>query len=201
MNGVDFPVARGARRHRRRARGRADAGQDQHGRPARHQRGVGRADGALGPRDRRDAALHRVHGRRPFERLAARRGRPGGGARRDGDRGLAGRAGRARAIAARSPGAGDTPMARASSASSRRSRDRSAATARGRACRPTASSTHACSRSTGRDVRAVLRDGSTDDELLAFLADTWRARDDRYSELRSGSTSDLPKIEMFAMGG
>jgi cyclic pyranopterin phosphate synthase len=53
----------------------------------------------------------------------------------------------------------------------------------------------------GRDVRAVLRDGSTDEELLAFLADTWRARDDRYSELRSGSTSDLPRIEMFAMGG
>ncbi len=54
---------------------------------------------------------------------------------------------------------------------------------------------------TGRDVRAVLRDGSTDEELLAFLADTWRARDDRYSELRSASTSDLPRIEMFAMGG
>ena len=53
----------------------------------------------------------------------------------------------------------------------------------------------------GRDVRAVLRDGSTDEELLAFLADTWRSRDDRYSELRSQSTSDLPKIEMFAMGG
>ena len=53
----------------------------------------------------------------------------------------------------------------------------------------------------GRDVRAVLRDGSSDDELLAFLADTWRSRDDRYSELRSQSTSDLPKIEMFAMGG
>jgi cyclic pyranopterin phosphate synthase len=53
----------------------------------------------------------------------------------------------------------------------------------------------------GRDVRAVLRDGSSDEELVAFLADTWRARDDRYSELRSQSTSDLPKIEMFAMGG
>jgi cyclic pyranopterin phosphate synthase len=53
----------------------------------------------------------------------------------------------------------------------------------------------------GRDLRAVLRDGSTDAALLAFLADTWRARDDRYSELRSRSTSDLPKIEMFAMGG
>ena len=54
---------------------------------------------------------------------------------------------------------------------------------------------------TGRDVRAVLRDGSPDEALTAFLADTWRARDDRYSELRSQSTSDLPRIEMFAMGG
>jgi cyclic pyranopterin phosphate synthase len=53
----------------------------------------------------------------------------------------------------------------------------------------------------GRDVRAVLRDGSTDEQLVAFLGDTWRARDDRYSELRAQSTSDLPKIEMFAMGG
>ena len=57
----------------------------------------------------------------------------------------------------------------------------------------------------GRDVRAVLRDGSTDEQLLDMLADTWRARDDRYSELRALSTReprpDLPKVEMFAMGG
>jgi len=53
----------------------------------------------------------------------------------------------------------------------------------------------------GLDVRAVLRDGSTDEQLVSFLADAWRARDDRYSELRSQSTSDLPKVEMFAMGG
>jgi GTP 3',8-cyclase len=53
----------------------------------------------------------------------------------------------------------------------------------------------------GLDVRAVLRDGSSDADLLAFLAAAWRDRDDRYSELRSQSTSDLPKIEMFAMGG
>ncbi len=53
----------------------------------------------------------------------------------------------------------------------------------------------------GLDVRAVLRDGSSDAELLAFLTAAWRDRDDRYSELRSQSTSDLPKIEMFAMGG
>jgi GTP 3',8-cyclase len=54
---------------------------------------------------------------------------------------------------------------------------------------------------TGRDVRAVLRDGSSDEALVAFLAETWLARDDRYSELRSRSTADLPRIEMFAMGG
>ncbi|MDH4142270.1 MAG: GTP 3',8-cyclase MoaA [Chloroflexota bacterium] len=57
----------------------------------------------------------------------------------------------------------------------------------------------------GRDLREVLRDGSTDDELRAFVAETWGARDDRYSELRTLSTRDdrpdLPRIEMFAMGG
>jgi cyclic pyranopterin phosphate synthase len=53
----------------------------------------------------------------------------------------------------------------------------------------------------GLDVRAVLRDGSTDEQLVTFLADAWRSRGDRYSELRSQSTSDLPKVEMFAMGG
>ncbi len=54
---------------------------------------------------------------------------------------------------------------------------------------------------TGRDVRAVLRDGSSDEALVAFLTESWLARDDRYSELRSRSTADLPRIEMFAMGG
>jgi cyclic pyranopterin phosphate synthase len=53
----------------------------------------------------------------------------------------------------------------------------------------------------GSDLRAVLRDGSTDDELRSFIAGIWLARDDRYSELRSASTSTLPKVEMFAMGG
>ena len=53
----------------------------------------------------------------------------------------------------------------------------------------------------GLDVRAILRDGSSDDALLAFLTDAWTVRDDRYSELRARATSDLPKIEMFAMGG
>ena len=52
---------------------------------------------------------------------------------------------------------------------------------------------------TGGDEPAA--DGSSDEALATFLAETWRARDDRYSELRAQSTTDLRKIEMFAMGG
>jgi cyclic pyranopterin phosphate synthase len=54
----------------------------------------------------------------------------------------------------------------------------------------------------GRDVRAVLRGGADDEALAGFLAGAWASRDDRYSELRSrATTSSLPKVEMFAMGG
>ena len=77
MNGVDFPVARVLDGIDGGAGGRAHPGQGQHGRAPGRQRGLDRADGPLGARDRRHAPLHRVHGRRPLERLAARRGRPG----------------------------------------------------------------------------------------------------------------------------
>jgi GTP 3',8-cyclase len=53
----------------------------------------------------------------------------------------------------------------------------------------------------GHDVRAQLRSDPSDTALREFLAGIWRVRDDRYSELRSAATSDLPRIEMFAMGG
>ena len=53
----------------------------------------------------------------------------------------------------------------------------------------------------GHDLRAALRDGRSDDELRAFIGSIWAVRDDRYSELRSEATSDLPRVEMFAMGG
>jgi cyclic pyranopterin phosphate synthase len=54
----------------------------------------------------------------------------------------------------------------------------------------------------GRDVRAELRSDAGDEALVAFLADIWGRREDRYSELRSRATaSSLPKVEMFAMGG
>ncbi len=53
----------------------------------------------------------------------------------------------------------------------------------------------------GHDLRERLRSGEPDAEVVAFIEDIWLRRGDRYSELRSASTSNLPKIEMFAMGG
>jgi len=54
----------------------------------------------------------------------------------------------------------------------------------------------------GHDLRAIVRDpGASDADLRDAVAAIWRVRDDRYSELRTEATSDLPRIEMFAMGG
>jgi cyclic pyranopterin phosphate synthase len=53
----------------------------------------------------------------------------------------------------------------------------------------------------GHDLRALLRDDRTDDDIAAAVAAVWRVRDDRYSDLRTDATPGLPKVEMFAMGG
>ena len=53
----------------------------------------------------------------------------------------------------------------------------------------------------GHDLRALLRGGATDEELARAVADVWSARTDRYSELRSEATADLPKVEMSYIGG
>jgi GTP 3',8-cyclase len=53
----------------------------------------------------------------------------------------------------------------------------------------------------GHDLRAPLRDGASDDELAGIVDAVWRARGDRYSELRTAATGSLAKVEMFAMGG
>src|SRR3954447_973855 len=60
----------------------------------------------------------------------------------------------------------------------------------------------------GHDLRAILRDpafadeAAADDALRQTVARIWHVRDDRYSELRTEATSSsLPRIEMFAMGG
>jgi cyclic pyranopterin phosphate synthase len=53
----------------------------------------------------------------------------------------------------------------------------------------------------GTDLRALLRSGAGDDVLAAAIAGTWGRRIDRYSELRSGETRGLPRIEMSYIGG
>jgi GTP 3',8-cyclase len=53
----------------------------------------------------------------------------------------------------------------------------------------------------GHDLRALVRGGAPDEEIAASLAAIWGRRDDRYSELRSAETLDLPKVEMSYIGG
>jgi cyclic pyranopterin phosphate synthase len=53
----------------------------------------------------------------------------------------------------------------------------------------------------GHDLRALIRGGATDDALAEALQNVWKARKDRYSELRSEATESLPKVEMSYIGG
>jgi len=53
----------------------------------------------------------------------------------------------------------------------------------------------------GTDVRTQLRASSDDAALEETLRQFWRARDDRYSELRSAGTRSLPRLEMSYLGG
>jgi GTP 3',8-cyclase len=53
----------------------------------------------------------------------------------------------------------------------------------------------------GHDLRALVRSTADDAELEAAIAAVWTRRTDRYSELRTAKTADLPKIEMSYIGG
>jgi cyclic pyranopterin phosphate synthase len=53
----------------------------------------------------------------------------------------------------------------------------------------------------GTDLRGLLRTGATDDEISREIASVWRARGDRYSEIRTEETSKLRKVEMSYIGG
>ena len=53
----------------------------------------------------------------------------------------------------------------------------------------------------GHDLRALLRHGATDLDLTDALRAIWTGRSDRYSELRSLETVELPKVEMSFIGG
>jgi cyclic pyranopterin phosphate synthase len=58
----------------------------------------------------------------------------------------------------------------------------------------------------GLDLRAAIRGGATDSELLELIRGTWLGRTDRYSELREELHKDRnlsaeKKIEMYYIGG
>jgi cyclic pyranopterin phosphate synthase len=53
----------------------------------------------------------------------------------------------------------------------------------------------------GHDLRGALRGGESDDQIRHRIRSIWEARTDRYSEIRTAATSNLPKVEMFHIGG
>jgi len=53
----------------------------------------------------------------------------------------------------------------------------------------------------GYDLRAMLRGGSSDEDISGAIARIWQARTDRYSEIRTAETAKLRKIEMSYIGG
>jgi cyclic pyranopterin phosphate synthase len=53
----------------------------------------------------------------------------------------------------------------------------------------------------GHDLRALLRGGASDDAMRAAISELWSKRADRYSEIRTGQTARLQKIEMSYIGG
>jgi len=53
----------------------------------------------------------------------------------------------------------------------------------------------------GTDLRGLLRTGATDGEIGDAIAGVWRVRADHYSEIRTGETAKLRKVEMSYIGG
>ena len=53
----------------------------------------------------------------------------------------------------------------------------------------------------GHDLKWLLRHGGSDEQLVNEIAAVWRARADRYSEIRTAETAKARKIEMSYIGG
>jgi GTP 3',8-cyclase len=51
------------------------------------------------------------------------------------------------------------------------------------------------------DLRAMLREGASDDELRQTISRVWSGRRDHYSEVLRGSASNEPRAEMSYLGG
>ncbi len=53
----------------------------------------------------------------------------------------------------------------------------------------------------GADLRGMMRDGVSDQDLETHIADLWGQRRNRYSEQRAGIEHPLRKVEMYQVGG
>ncbi|MFK5922355.1 MAG: GTP 3',8-cyclase MoaA [Verrucomicrobiota bacterium] len=53
----------------------------------------------------------------------------------------------------------------------------------------------------GHDIKTLLRQGCSDDELAERIGEIWGMRSDRYSEIRSHATPAQPRPEMSYLGG
>jgi cyclic pyranopterin phosphate synthase len=53
----------------------------------------------------------------------------------------------------------------------------------------------------GYDLKSLVRGEADDAELAASVAAIWRARSDRYSEIRTAATARSRKVEMSFIGG
>jgi cyclic pyranopterin phosphate synthase len=53
----------------------------------------------------------------------------------------------------------------------------------------------------GHDLRALLRNEASDQEIAECLSSIWTARADRYSEMRTNASAREPKVEMSYIGG
>ncbi len=53
----------------------------------------------------------------------------------------------------------------------------------------------------GHDLKWLLRRGAPDEEIVNEIAAVWRARGDRYSEIRTAETAKARKVEMSYIGG
>jgi GTP 3',8-cyclase len=53
----------------------------------------------------------------------------------------------------------------------------------------------------GHDLRRLLRSGIDDEEVAGTIEAIWTRRTDRYSQIRSEATHDLPRVEMSRIGG
>ena len=53
----------------------------------------------------------------------------------------------------------------------------------------------------GYDLKTIIRNGASEQDVLNYFHDIWTKRSDRYSELRFINKSNLPKVEMSYIGG